>query len=63
MGELVLEHCLNSGLVVDIMREVHVACVGVDVGVFGGVDPYESLVLDEELVVFRRQRSEGGRAL
>jgi len=53
-GELVLENCTNNGLVVDIMREVHVDCVGVDVGVFGGLDPCEVLVLDEDWAMCRR---------
>ena len=45
---MVLEHCLNSCIVVGIVREVHVDCVGADVGVFGGVDPCEVLILDED---------------
>ena len=63
MGELVLEHSSNSGLVADIVGEVHVDCVGADVVVFDGVDPCEILVLDEDWAVRRRQRSECERAV
>ena len=47
MGELVAEDYSDSGIVVDMVREGHVDCVGADVGVFGGVDPCEVLALDE----------------
>ena len=63
VDELVLKHCSNIGLVVDIVREVHVDCIGADVGVFGGVDPCEVLILDEEWAVRRRQRGDSERAM
>ena len=46
-----------------MVREVHVDFVGDDVGAFGGVDPCELLVLNEEWAVRRRRRSECERAL
>ena len=51
---MIVEDCSDSGLVVNMVREVHVDCVGADVGVFGRVDPYEVLVLDEDWAVRRR---------
>ena len=54
MGELAIEDFSNSDIMVDMMREVHADCVVVDVGVFGGVDPCEVMVLDEDWAVRRR---------
>ena len=48
---------------VDIVREVHVDCIGVDVGVFVGVDPCEVLVLEEDWALRQRHWSEGETAL
>jgi hypothetical protein len=64
VGEVVIEDCSDSGIVVDMVREVHVDCVGVDVGwVFDRVDPCEIPVLDEVWAMRRRQMSECERAL
>jgi hypothetical protein len=39
VGELVGEDCLDYGLMVGVMGEVHENCIGADVGVFGRVNP------------------------
>ncbi len=53
----------DESRMVNIPRKVHVDFVGADIGVFGGVDPCEVLVLDEGWAVRRRQRNEGDWAL
>ena len=63
LGELVVEDREDRGLVVDVVWEVHVDCVGADVGVLCRVDTREVLDLEEERDVCRGQRGESERAL
>ena len=63
MGEMVGEDREDRGLVVDVVREVHVDRVGSDVGVLGRVNTREVLVLEEDRAVCRGQRGEGERTL
>ena len=58
-----IESRYARGLVVNIMREVHVYFLSANVGVLGRVDTSEILVLDEDWDVCRGQRGEGERAL
>ena len=53
VGELVGENCSDYGLVVCVVGEVHEDGIGVDVGVFGRVNPCEVLVLDEDWAMRR----------
>ena len=63
MVELVVEDHEDRGLVVDVVREVHVDRVGADVGVLGRVDTRETVVLEDDRVVCRGQRGEGEKTL
>ena len=58
MGELVGEDCLDYGLVVGIVGEVHEDGVSADVGVICRVNPCEVLVLDEDWAMRRLRRGE-----
>ena len=46
VGKLVGEDCLDYGLMVGVVGNVHDDCIRVDVGVFSRVNPREVLVLD-----------------
>ena len=63
LGELVGEDREDRGLVVGVVRQVHIDRVCADVGVLGRVYTREVLVLEEDRDVCRRQRGEVERAL
>ena len=63
MSELVCEDREDRGLVVNVVREVHVDRVCVDGGVLGREYTREVLVLEEDRAVCRGQRGEEERAL
>jgi len=62
VGELVREDGADGELVVHVVREVHEDGVGDDVWVFGRVDSYKVLVVDEDGTVWRRYWGKGEEA-